>query len=96
LQDKLDDGKRLLQQWEQRDPYDAETLYWLASLYACYGDTDGCIRVLQKSIINGFFNYPFMLQDYFLDSVRDDPKFQKILVLAKEKHEAFKNKYFPG
>jgi tetratricopeptide (TPR) repeat protein len=95
LEDKLDNGKQLLRQWEHRDPYDGETLYWLASLYACYGDTDGCVRVLQKSITNGFFNYPFMLQDYFLDSVRDDPKFQKVLALAEEKHEAFKNKYFP-
>jgi serine/threonine protein kinase/Tfp pilus assembly protein PilF len=96
LEDKLEEGKQLLRQWEQADPYDGETLYWLASLYACYGDIDGCIRVLQKSIIRGFFNYPLMLQDYFLDSVRNDPKFQTVLALAKEKHEIFKNKYFPG
>jgi len=94
LENKLEQGKQLLRKWEQANPYDGETLYWLASLYGCYGDTNGCMRVLQKSIANGFFNYPLMQQDYFLDSVREDPKFQKLLALAKEKHEAFKNKYF--
>jgi len=36
-----------------------------------------------------------MLKDSFLDPVRDHPEFQRVLELAKEKHEAFKNKYFP-
>ena len=36
-----------------------------------------------------------MLTDFFLDSVRDDPEFQRILEMAKVKHEAFKEKFFP-
>jgi hypothetical protein len=35
-----------------------------------------------------------MVRDPFLDPVRDDPEFQEVLALAKEKHEAFKQKYF--
>jgi len=27
--------------------------------------------------------------------MRDDPEFQEVLELAKEKHEVFKEKYFP-
>ena len=36
-----------------------------------------------------------MLNDTFLDPVRDDPEFKEVLNLAKQKHEAFKKKYFP-
>ncbi len=43
----------------------------------------------------GYFNYPLMLSDSDLDSVRDDPEFKEILEKAKEKHLAFKKKFFP-
>jgi len=38
---------------------------------------------------------PFMLTDSFLDLLRDDPEFQKVLDRAKKKHLAFKRKFFP-
>ena len=36
----------------------------------------------------------FMIDDIFLDSMRDDPEFQKILEQAEEKHLAFKERFF--
>ncbi len=36
-----------------------------------------------------------MITDSFLDSVRDDPEFQRILDMARAKHEAFKKRFFP-
>jgi hypothetical protein len=59
------------------------------------GDKEGCARTLQRAVDGGFFNYPFMLTDSFLDSMRGDPEFQRILKLAKAKHEAFKKRLFP-
>ncbi len=56
---------------------------------------DGCIRSLQRAVDGGYFNYHLMLSDSDLDSVRDDPKFKEILEKAKEKHLAFKKKFFP-
>ena len=81
--------------WEKTNPYDSEFLYWMAGHYGKFGDKKGCVRVLKKAIDGGFYNYPFMLKDSFLDSVRSDPEFRKVLALAKNKHEDFKSKYFP-
>jgi hypothetical protein len=58
------------------------------------GDSDGCIRALKRAVDGGFFNYPFMLEDEFLDSVRDEHGFQEILQEAKRKHEAFRKRFF--
>jgi tetratricopeptide (TPR) repeat protein len=85
-----------LQEFERANPQDGEGWILIAQNYALLGDADGCIRTLKKTIELGFFNYPFMLKDSFLDPARDHPEFQRVLVLAKKKHEAFKNKYFPG
>jgi hypothetical protein len=37
----------------------------------------------------GFFNHAFLLRDSFLDPVRNDPTFQRILAQTRAKHEAF-------
>lgn len=70
-------------------------MYEIASQYGLLGDKTSCARVLQKAVEGGFFNYPFMLRDSFLGPVRGDPEFQRVLALAKEKHVAFKKKFFP-
>ena len=88
-------GLQITHAWEKKDPYDSEMIYRIAANYSLLGDTAGCVRVLEKSINGGFFCYDFMLNDPFLDPVRNDPKFQELLIVAKEKHEAFKKKYFP-
>ena len=71
---------------------DAEAWFHFAENYGLLGDKDGCVRTLKRAVNGGFFNYPFMLTDSLLDSVRDDPEFQRILETAKAKHEAFKKR----
>jgi len=88
------EGIQALQSWENSNPFASESLYIIAQSYALLNDQEGCIRILKKAIDGGYFNYPFMLRDPFLDSVRTNPDFQIVLALAKEKHEAFKQKYF--
>ena len=58
------------------------------------GNRDGCIRSLRRAVDGGYFNYPLMLTDIFLDPVRDDPEFREILERAKEKHLAFRKRFF--
>jgi serine/threonine-protein kinase len=84
-----------MEEYEQANPQDGEVWILIAQNYALLGNIEGCIRALKKTIELGFFNYPFMLKDSFLDPVRDDLEFQRVLEFAKEKYEAFKNKYFP-
>jgi serine/threonine protein kinase/Tfp pilus assembly protein PilF len=79
---------------EDNKPYDGEILFDIASLYGFMGDYENCVRVLNQAVNGGFYNYPFFLIDPFLDPVRDDPEFNEVLALAKEKHEAFKQIYY--
>ncbi len=80
---------------EQANFADAETWYYTTvGFYALLGDRDGCIRTLRRTVDGGFFNYPFMLNDSYLDSMRADPEFQEILAIAKKKHLAFKMRFF--
>ena len=78
---------------EQANITDSEAWYYWASNYALLGDSNGCIRALRRAVDGGYFNYPFMLTDFYLDSMRDDPEFQIILEQAKEKHLAFKKRF---
>ena len=94
LEGEIELGIKYTQQWEQEKTWDAEMWYQIAANYGLLGDSKGCIRVLRKTVDGGFFCYPFFLIDPFLDPVRDDPEFQEVLALAKEKHEVFKQKYF--
>lgn len=88
-------GLDAAQKFEQANIADAEAWYAFAENYGLLGDIKGCNRALERAINGGYFNYPNMLTDFFLDSVRDDPEFQRILEMAKIKHEAFKEKFFP-
>jgi serine/threonine protein kinase len=95
LEGEIELGIKYTQQWEQEGTWDAEIWYFIAANYGLLGHSKGCVRVLRKAVKGGFCCYPFFLIDPFLDPVRDDPEFQEVLALAKEKHEAFKQKYFP-
>ena len=68
--------------------------YSTVGFYALLGDRDGCIRTPRRAVDGGYFNYPFILTDFYLDSMRDDPEFQEILAIAKKKHLAFKKRFF--
>jgi TolB-like protein/Tfp pilus assembly protein PilF len=81
---------RLEKELEQRGVADAETMYLLASSSALLAEKEKSVRWLRKGVEAGFFNYPAMLRNPFLDSVRDDPAFEQVLAIAKEKHEQFK------
>ncbi len=81
-------------QFEQFQIADAEAWYFKSFLYGMSGDKEGCIRCLRKAVDSGFFNYPLMSTDSYLDPAREDPEFQKVLQKAKEKHLAFKERFF--
>jgi len=91
---KTEEGLRATREWEQTNPSDAEFWYGIAQLYGLLGDVTGCARALQKAILLGYFNYPFMQTDAFLGPVRAHPDFRRVLAMAKEKHETFKKRFF--
>ena len=94
IEGNIKEGIDAARKFEQANIADAEAWYHFAENYGLLGDKDGCIRTLERAIDGGYFNYPFMLTDSFLDSVRDEPEFQKVLEKAKEKHLAFRKRFF--
>ncbi len=88
-------GLDAAKKFEQANIADAEAWYAFADNYALLGDIEGCARALERAINGGYFNYPIMLTDSYLDSVRNDPEIKRILEMAKVKHEAFKKRFFP-
>lgn len=95
MEGRIEEGSEAAQKFEQYNVADGEAWFHFAESYGLLGDKKGCVRALKRAVEGGFFNYPFMLTDSFLDSVRDDPEFQRILETAKAKHEAFKKRLFP-
>jgi len=94
IEGNIEAGLEAARLFELVNIVDAEAWYHFAGNYGLLGDRDGCVRTLQRAVDGGFFNYPFMLSDSFLDSVRDDEEFQMILQEAKEKHLSFQKKFF--
>ena len=94
IEDNINEGLKATRKIEQANIADAEAWYHFAENYALLGDKKGCIRTLQRAVDGGYYNYPFMLTDSFLDSIREEPEFQKILKITKKKHLAFKKKFF--
>ena len=90
IEGNIDLGLEAARQFEEANILDAEAWYHFAGNYGLLGDRDGCVRALQRAVDGGFFNYPFMLQDFFLNNMRDDAEFQKVLEEAREKHLAFR------
>ena len=83
IEGNIEVGLEATRLFEKANLADAEAWYHFAGNYGLLGDRDGCMRVLQRAVDGGFFNYPFMLIDFFLDSVRDDDEFQRILQEAE-------------
>jgi adenylate cyclase len=78
----------------EREVSDAEALFRIAEAYAVLGDPGGALRVLGRSIEGGFFCYPYFVRDPLLDSIRSVPEFQSLLERARERHEAFRRRFF--
>jgi Tfp pilus assembly protein PilF len=79
---------------EERDVRDSEAIYKIAQAFAVLGDKASALRVLRRSIENGFFSYPYFVRDPLLDSLRGEPEFTTLMTLARDRHEAFKKLLF--
>ena len=85
-----EDGLKTIKILETSNTFDAEQFYNYANLYGLYGDNKDCIRLLKRAVEGGFYCFPFMEKDSFLDPVRNDKEFQEVLTYAKSKYEKFK------
>jgi DNA-binding winged helix-turn-helix (wHTH) protein/TolB-like protein len=78
----------------ERGVADPEAIYKIAQAYASIGDKTSALRVLHRSIENGFFPYPYFATDPLLDSLRTESEFSKLMNAARQRHEQFKSRFF--
>lgn len=87
-------GIEAMRRFEEANIDDAEAWYQFAGICGLLDDYERCIRFLQRAVDGGFFNYPHMVENTFFNSVKNEPGFLKILEQAKQKHYAFREKFF--
>ncbi len=80
------------------DPYEFTAL--IAPVYSILGMKDEAIENIQEVIKKGFLEiktYPYtyyaLIENHFFDGLRDDPRFQKIVMEEKKKYQDIAKKY---
>ena len=89
-----DEVKRIMKNLEAYNLIDAEPWYFFSECYGMINDSEGTARCLKRAVEGGFYNYPLMMRDVFLDPVRENPAIKEILEIAKQKHLAFQKGLF--
>lgn len=79
---------------QQRGVGDPEATYKIAQAYAALGDKNSALRLLQQSIRNGFFAYPYFISDPLLESLRDEAEFKRLMTEAQQRYDAFRKAFF--
>ena len=67
---------------------DAEGLYYLARQLAYAGAAGESVALLERATAGGFWCYPLLASDDWLDPVRDVPAFEAVLRRAEREHDA--------
>jgi DNA-binding winged helix-turn-helix (wHTH) protein/TolB-like protein len=78
----------------ERGVGDPEAMYKVAQAYAVLHDKPSALRALRSSVESGFFSYPYLASDPLLNGLRDDSEFGKVLEAARQRHQAFKARFF--
>jgi tetratricopeptide (TPR) repeat protein len=66
---------------------DPEASYYAARQFAFLGEKEDGLRLLCQAVERGFFSWPTLVSDSWLDPLRRHPDFTRILKAAKRKHE---------
>lgn len=76
-----------------RDP---EGIYYLARELSFLGEQDRALEILSRAINNGFFCYPTMVRDPWLDSLRARSEFAALLQQAQQLHREAATAFVTG
>jgi len=92
------EGLKLLKGAENelnQDPFgDGELSYKLPECYSVLRDKPSALRLLKKSIDQGFFCYPYFISDPLLDHVRGEAGYASLVEVARQRHQRFKDALF--
>jgi DNA-binding winged helix-turn-helix (wHTH) protein/TolB-like protein len=79
---------------KERGVGDPEAVYKVAQAYAVLQDKVSALRALRSSVESGFFSYPYLASDPLLNGLRNEPEFERILEAARQRHQAFRARFF--
>ena len=98
IEGKKLEGIELLRNTEmrimERGVSDAEGIYKVAQAYAVLGDHTSALRLLRLTIDQGFFCYPYFINDPLLGDLRGEAEYGELMEKARARHEEFKRKFF--
>ncbi len=94
VEGETEKARTALVEFEQANPADAEVWFLLAEMYGLLDDAVSTARALEEGVNRGYFNYPWMVSYSYFDGVRSSAEFQRVLEMAKVRHETFKEKFF--
>jgi eukaryotic-like serine/threonine-protein kinase len=87
--DKLGALERLTSDVQQSCRRDAEWSYHLGALLSLAGAKEEAWPWLENAVNRGFINYPFWEKDPFLDNIRTEERFKKLIERVKYEWEHF-------
>jgi tetratricopeptide (TPR) repeat protein len=76
---RTDEARRLLAEFERREPGEGVSPYNIGLSYFAMGDQDSGFRWLEKAYERFDGNTYQLLKDYELDGVRSDPRYLSLL-----------------
>jgi len=79
---------------EQKGVSDSEAIYKVAQAYAILAEKASALRVLRRSIETGFFCYDYLKTDPLTEGIRSEPEFNRLMEIARERHEKFQRDFF--
>jgi non-specific serine/threonine protein kinase len=68
---------------------DYEWSYWVANRLSLAGAKEEALNWLENAVNRGFINYPFLQCDPFLNNIRGEERFKKLMEHAKYEWEHF-------
>ncbi|MGH9718818.1 MAG: winged helix-turn-helix domain-containing protein [Bryobacteraceae bacterium] len=72
---------------------DPEGLFYLTRHLARLDQVDSALEIFERVVGGGFFCYPAMLNDPWLDSVRKRPQFERLLATAEQQHQTARSEF---
>jgi tetratricopeptide (TPR) repeat protein len=76
---QMKEGLRVDLALAELQPSDPDIRYNLACRYALLQQPDTALEVLDQAVSLGYRDFPFMLQDRDLESLRNDPRFRQMI-----------------
>ena len=85
LMGEKEEGLEKLLELAEADPHSIHTPYYLARAYALQSNNDDAFQWLYKSVENGLLNTDILKGDQYLQELKTDPRFQKLIDKMNQK-----------